>query len=198
MRYLFFYPFLLFSSIVSSQRLVSADAIFTNTAVVVRFTLAAGTSCSAYSILYCTDSVNYQSVFDGGPCTAYSEPSQFSYAYTSFAPNVINYYKVRLDAWEDSPVLRVYPSKAGRKGLTMYPNPLGPNDVLLNLRAMGTDTTTLYGFLYNRFGSAQRELYLETRAGQAQLNVGDLPQGVYVLWLTDGNNVYSGKFIVIE
>jgi hypothetical protein len=198
MRYFFLSPFLLFSGLLSSQRLVGADAIFTNTAVVIRFTLAAGTSCSAYSILYCTDSVNYQSVYDGGPCTAYNEPSQFSYAYTSFAPNVINYYKVRLDAWEDSQVLRVYPSKAGRKGLFMYPDPLGPNDEFLNLRAMGTDTTKLYGFLYNRFGSVQRELYLETRGGQAQLGVSDLAQGLYVLWLTDGNNVYSGKFIVIE
>jgi hypothetical protein len=198
MRRLLSFLFLLSALVSSSQRLVGADAIYTNTAVVIRFTLAGSTSCSAYTILHCIDSVSFVDIYDGGQCTASTEPSQFTYAHTSYVPDVVNYYKVRLDAWETSAIIRVFPSKSGRGGLTFYPNPMGPSDNILNINLLGTDNTKMYGFLYSRFGVMKHEFSFQTSGSKAQLNVGDLAGGVYVLWLTDGNNVFSGKLIVVD
>jgi hypothetical protein len=199
MRGLFSIVFIFCALLGSSQRLIGADAVTSKTAVTIRFTLAAGTSCSSYSILHCIDSVSYQEIFSGGQCDAEpTVPKQVTYAHTSFVPDVVNYYKVRLDAWETSSTIRVFPSKTGRSGLTMFPNPMGPSDRLLNLNAFGTNNTKLWGFLYTRFGEPKQELSFETSGQRAQLNVGDLEQGVYVVWLTDGSNVFSGKVIVLD
>ena len=183
----------------SAQRLVGADAVYTSSAVVIRFTLAAGASCSGYSIMHCLDSVSFVNVYeDFTGCSASNEPAQFSYAHTSFVPDVVNYYRVRLDGWESSPTLRIFPSKSGRGGLTLYPNPMGPSDNLLNLNLLGTNNTKLWGYLYSRFGETKQELSFQTDGTKVQLNVGDLAQGVYVLWLTDGNTVFSGKLIALD
>ena len=70
--------------------------------------------------------------------------------------------------------------------------------IILNLNFLGAENKKLYGFLYSRFGVKKQELSFQTSGPKAQLNLGDLERGVYVLWLTDGNTVFSGKLIAVD
>ncbi len=198
--------FLLFFLVAASfclngQRLANADAIFSNTVIVVRFTITAGQTCSGYSILYTADSTQpFQEIYPfSGVCGDPSQALDYSYQHTGFVANQVNYYKVRLQpSSEESPVIRVWASARAESGLFMYPNPSGVNDAFLNMRLLGTDNTRLSGFLYNRFGTVHRHLEFETTGNQSSLPISDLGQGVYVIWLTDGESVFSGKFIVVR
>jgi hypothetical protein len=54
----------------------------------------------------------------------------------------------------------------------------------------------MIGFLYNQFGKPIREYDLTTKLDLTSIGVYDLENGLYVLWLTDGFQVYSAKFII--
>ena len=198
MRPIFFSIFLFAVLFGSSQRLADVSAVFSSTAVVVRFTIKAGPYCSGYSIWHTADStMPFQSIYDyPSICGEPNNDEYHSYIHDNPVPNQVNFYKVRLEPFEESPILRVYASNRPQPGLFLYPNPVSPDNVQLNMRVLGTENKRLQGFLFNRFGTVQRDLDITTTEGGAALKVNELSEGVYVIWLTDGNNVFSGKFIV--
>jgi hypothetical protein len=201
MRHRFFLCFLLISSLVPAQRLANVDAVYSNTAVTVRFTILAGGYCSGYSIWHTADSTQpFVSVYEYvGICGEPNNSEQHSFHHTGAVPNQLNFYKVRLDPFEESQIIRVYTSSTPQTSLQFFPNPAGPLDNVLNLRLQGSrENEELFGFLLQPFGGIHKEILLEPVNGQAQIPVDDLPQGGYVIWLTDGNTVFSGKFIILD
>src|SRR5687767_14363169 len=98
----------------AQQRFSSADAVFSNTVIVVRFTLAAGPVCSGYSIWYTADSTApFQEIHSyPGVCGDPAQSLDYTYLHTGFVPNAVNFYKVRLEpSSEFSQIIRVYASE---------------------------------------------------------------------------------------
>ena len=183
----------------SSQYLINPNAIYTPTAVVVRFGIVAGITCNDFSIWHTADSTRpFINIYTyPTTCGDPSSETHYSYPHTSPVPDVVNFYKVRIEPYEESPILRVYASSRPQNLLTFFPNPASASGAALNLRFTGVeDNKELIGFLYDRFGTIKRELVVRPVAGRAALELEGFAEGVYVTWLTDGNNVFAGKFIV--
>lgn len=202
MRFYFFLIIVFYAVAGHAQsRLRNVQAVSGGTAVNISFVISAGQTCDGYSIWHTADStLFYQQVGGngGGVCGNPSNDEFVNFPHSSPVKNKVNYYKVRIDfPFEESAVLRVYFSPEGRSQMVFFPNPVSSMEGFVNLRMPGLAEASLQGFLLNRFGTVSRHLDMNVTEGKAVLSVSDLEHGVYILWLSDGWNVFSGKFIVM-
>jgi hypothetical protein len=189
--------FFLFSLYLSAQRIAAFQAQNVKGVVALRFTISPGPTCNGYSILRSTDSVNYIPIYSTGEiCGNYNAPESKAYDDASPAQNQANFYRVQLMPYELSEIRRVFVSAKPMRLLTPYPNPLLKTDGNLNLRLYGVENVHAEGFLYNQSGNRLRALDLTTKGEHASLYVGDLDEGVYVIWLTEGTQAFSCKFAI--
>ncbi len=200
LRLLFFLFSLLQLGGFAQQRIQDFNVFQSDNYVGVRFNISPGPACNGYDVMHSTDSINYISVYNyAGICGDRPEPDPQSYTHTSPALNQMNFYRIQLNfPYEQSEVRRLYVNQAGRARMSVYPNPIVQNTEILNLRFYNAESTNLVGFLYDRFGTVMRELELTTNGDLAPLPVGNLRDGLYVIFLTDGLSAYSSKFIVIR
>ena len=192
--------FVLLSVSYYAQRIQNFNVFVAGSSVGVKFTIAPGASCSGYKIWHSLDSTyfGFTPLYDyPGICGGSGTSEDVSYTHTNPTINQVNFYKVELVPVETSPIRRVFvPIDQTKVRLFVYPNPLGQISDVLNLKISNIGTKRLVGFLYNQFGHKLRELDLTTQFDLAAINVYDLNDGLYEIWLTDGTIPYASKFIV--
>lgn len=194
--------FVLLSVSVYAQRIQNFNVFVAGSNVGVKFTIAPGASCSGYKIWHSLDSTyfGFTPLFDyPGICGASGSPEDVSYTHGNPTVNQVNYYKVELVPVETSLVRRVFvPIDQTKVRLFLYPNPIVQISDILNLRIANIGNIKMVGFLYSQFGHKLRELDLTMQFDVASINVYDLNDGLYEIWVTDGTQAYSSKFVVIR
>jgi len=197
MRKVLFFMFIVLSFCGYSQRIQNFHVFASGANVGVRFTITQGPQCSGYTIYHSTDSINFIQIYDfPGVCGDQNSNQEYSYTHTAPALNQVNYYKVTIFPTENSNIERIYVSNQPKASMLAYPNPVVLTYDVLNLRIFNLSNTRLAGFLYNQFGKPLRTLDLTTTADLASLPVYDLTNGLYVIWLTDGSQAFSSKFVI--
>ncbi len=107
-----------------------------------------------------------------------------------------NYYKVSIPGYETSKVYRVYVgAQAPKSSILVFPNPAF-NESTLHLKFFNYSGSLVDGYVYNQFGVAVKPLSLTIKQDISEFNISDLDDGLYIVWLTDGNWLFKAKFIV--
>ena len=180
-----------------AQRIQNLNVFVAGTNVVVKFSIGTGTQCSGYKILHSLDSTYFNVVFDyPGICGTSATPEEISYTHTGPSLNQTNFYKVELVPIETSLTKRVFVPEQKISQLLVYPNPVTQLTDLLNLKIANAGKTRLIGFVYNQAGKPIKQLDVTTINDATNINIFDLNNGLYVVWLTDGFQVFSKKFII--
>lgn len=169
----------------------------TTSQVLVRFTLTAGPSCPGYEILHCTDSINYLQFYNyAGICGDQNSDVSFSQIHGSPSPNMVNYYKVSIPGYETSAPQRIYVgSQTPQSTLKVYPNP-AINESTLFMTFSNYFGNEVNGFIYNQQGMKIRPITIPIKQDKGETYIGDLNDGMYIIWLTDGKILFRSKFIV--
>lgn len=187
-----------------SQRIQNVNVSLVNTQsqssssqVLVRFTLTAGLSCPGYELMHSLDSLNYIQFYSySSVCGNQSTDESFSNIHSSPGINQVNYYKVNIPGFETSAAYRIFVGpQAPKSTLLVYPNPIF-NDSYIHLRFYNYIGSKVEGYVYNQFGTAVKPLSLTIDQDLSEVNVNDLNDGLYVVWVTDGNILFRAKFIV--
>ena len=187
-----------------SQRIINVNVSVVNgqnqstsSQVLVRFTLTAGQTCPGYEVLHCLDSMNYIPFFNSANlCGNQTTDESFSTVHNSPGLNQLNYYKINIPGYETSAPYRIFVGpEAPRSTILVYPNPM-INESILHLRFFNYIGSKVEGFVYNQFGTAVKTLALTIKQDLSEINVSDLNDGLYVVWVTDGNLLFRAKFIV--
>ncbi len=204
MRRYFTYIFILGCLSIFSQRiqnvnvsLVNSQNQGTNSQVLVRFTLTAGQSCSGYEILHCTDSLNYLQIYNySGVCGNTTADESFNFTHGSPGIEMTNYYKVSIPGFETSAPYRIYVGKTTPKpNILVFPNPVFSQE-FIHLRFYNYVGTKVEGFIFSQFGKIIKPLLLDIKQDHSEVSINDLNDGLYIVWLTDGNWLFRSKFIV--
>lgn len=181
----------------AQQRIQNLNVFVAGTSVGIKFTITKGVQCSGYAIYHSADSINFNQIYNyPGVCGDVTTSQDISYTHTSPLINQINYYKVELIPIETSPVKRIYVNVAPKIILVAFPNPVVNIYDLLNLKISNSNNIILFGFIYNQSGKPIRQLNLTTQIDATTVNINDLSNGLYVIWLTDNTSVYTSKFII--
>lgn len=197
MKKIVFITLLIISLVGYSQRIQNFNTFVAGTSVGIRFTIIKGPQCSGYTIYHSIDSINFIQIYNfPGVCGDQNVNQDISYTHSSPALNQVNYYKVELIPVETTPVNRIYVSDQPKVKMLVYPNPVVFNYDVLSMKIFNVSNLRLIGFLYNQYGKPLKQIDVTTTLDTASMYVYDLSNGLYVLWLTDGTQVYSSKFIV--
>ena len=197
MRKILTYIFFIVVINTHAQRIQNFSVFTASTSVGIKFTVKAGSQCAGYTIYHSIDSVNFYPIYNyAGICGDLTLDQDYSYTHQTPTINQINYYKIELTGAEISTVRRVYVSEIPQINMVVYPNPVYFYTDELNIRIFNTANLKLFGFLYDQFGKPLQKLDIITKTEFGTLNLYNLQNGVYVIWLTEGINIYSAKFII--
>lgn len=177
--------------------LVNSQNQGTQSQVLVRFSLSPGQACPGYEILHSTDSINYQQIYNyAGICGNQNNTESFNFTHGSPGIEMLNYYKVSIPGFETSPVHRIFVTQQTPKpNLMVYPNPVFTQDAI-RLRYFNYVGNKLEGYIYNQHGKPVQTLYLDIYQNESMVNIEGLSDGLYIVWLTDGNWLFRSKFVV--
>ena len=193
------YMLLFFTTLTYAQRIQNFNVFVAGTSVGIKFTIGTGAQCGGYKIYHSLDSSIFNQIYDyPGTCGNSSTPQDISYTHTNPAINQTNYYKVELVPVETSLIKRVFVPNVINAKLFVYPNPIVQIYDLLNLKISNIGSTRLVGFISSQFGNPLKQIDITTQGDLAAINVYDLTNGLYVIWLTDGVKAYSSKFIIVR
>jgi hypothetical protein len=192
--------FLLSTFCLSAQRIISFNAFESKGSVLLKFILSPGPECFGYIIHRSTDSITYSPVYQSDQtCGNASTNAEISWTDGAPVPNVINYYRVELKPYEVSRIERIYVGSASFRGIIAYPNPLGDVNLdEISLRILNTNGSRFIGFVYNQDGDPVCDIDTIAAGEIVRVDITMLRNGVYCVWLTDGNNAYSAKFIIAK
>lgn len=192
------YIFLLIAPAGFSQRIEDFNLSVVSASVDIRFSISPGSQCGGYSVLFSNDSLNFYTVYSyGGICGDISNRQDYSYLHTAPAYNQYNWYKIELTGMETSPAKKIFVGPAANNSsMLAYPNPVVTFYDQLSLKVYNTTNLRLQGYLYSQSGKPLHFIDLTTQGDLGWLNITDLTNGLYVIWLTDGTVVYRSKFIV--
>ncbi len=165
--------------------------------VLVRFGISPGIACPGYELLHSLDSINFIQFYNyAGICGTSSIEETYSQLHSTPAFNQINYYKVSIPGFETSSTARIFVGEYTQGArLLLFPNPI-INDNILRLKFLNFSGNEVEGYIYNQSGIKEGELYLKVVNNLSEINIGYLPDGLYIIWLTDGNIVLRSKFII--
>ena len=197
MRYLLTTVLLFFTLLCLSQRILSFNVYQSKGIVTGRFSISPGPPCLGYSVLHSIDSLTYTQIYeDPTQCGEFHTSVEKSFTHSTPAQNQLNFYKVQLSPYEMSEVRRIYVSATGQSGLLSFPNPVYQNIETLSLKFLSPPSGRVIGYLYNQAGKPLREYDMFVKEEQSSIPVGNLANGMYVLWFTDGTQAFSCKIIV--
>ena len=185
----------------NANRIINFNFYNVNGSIDVRFTISQGTPCNGYKIWHSVDSLNFVQVFeDPGICGSNTEDVTKSFLHSGPSPNLTHYYKVELIGTEISPIKRIYLENALLPKLLIYPNPITNFSTPLTIQILNFNTSTqknkLIGFIYNHNGVPVQSIELIINNGYGNILLNDLKEGLYVIWLTDANQIYKSKFLI--
>ena len=195
----YFYIFVFISGSLFSQRIQNFHLNLTHTIVTTKFTVGAGSTCNGYSILHSTDSINYTTVYNfAGICGNVSKAENFSFDHLNPTFNSNNFYKIELTNLEITSPQKIFVAKPPEKNMVVYPNPITNNDTKINLRVANANHLYLWGHIFNQDGKTIRNLAFNTVFDYSSINLNELENGLYVIWLTDGYSVYKAKITILK
>jgi hypothetical protein len=165
--------------------------------VTIKFTILPGPTCYGYNIMHSTDSLNFLQVYNyPGTCGGSGAPEDHSWSHPNPIANAVNYYKIDLIPYGSSNVARIYLNPGGASSLLVYPNPITTIGDRVVLRMYNTNNQKMQGMMLDQFGTIIRDLDLVTESDTALLSIDDLRNGFYVIWLTDGYNLFRTKLLI--
>lgn len=202
MRKIILLILLISGGLVYSQRITNFNlSLVTNqgqsASVLIRFSITAGQTCPGYEILHSADSLNYIPVYNyAGICGDLNLETSYRFTHTGPLPNQNNFYKVNIPGFETSAPQKIFVGQqAPQSSLRVYPNPVVTED-RIKLKFFNFAGGLVEGFIYNQHGVRLIPVYLDVKQADPEVAVGDLEDGLYIIWLTDGNYLYRSKFIV--
>lgn len=176
---------------------VTGQGQSTSPQVLVHFTLKAGLTCPGYELIHSLDSLNYLPFYtSSNVCGNQATDESFSQVHVSPGINQINYYKVNIPGFETSATYSVFVgSKAAQPGLQAYPNPIADQGTL-SLKFLNYSGALVEGHIIDQNGITLQSLTVPIQQGIGMMNITNLLDGLYLIWLTDGNLLFKTKIIV--
>lgn len=182
-----------------SQRISDFSLAQSGSSVTTHFTLRAGSVCSGYSVMHSRDSITFLEVVShNASCGTTGADEFYSDVHSTPAPNQFNYYKIQLTTFESSPVKKIWVGSGASQYLMIFPNPVNPLNNAVTFSIPGISGLRVQGFVRDIRGFEWLFVDEITKPAGTPISLPDVPEGVYSLWLTDGTNVYKGKFIVFH
>ena len=197
MRYFFGILFFLFSNLAFSQLISNFNVFQVSKTVVLKLTWNVGASCNGYTVFRSTDSLNFTSIYDyAGVCGSSPGNSVLTYIDQYPLMGYTNYYKIQLSSLETSDIKKVLVSTNPNSKLQVYPDPVFQNVETLNLRLLNINAYSIIGNIFDRYGTPLQPLSFYTTTGETSINVNSLHNGLYLIWLTDGTQLFASKFVI--
>jgi len=189
--------FFLLSTHIFAQRILNFKIFQVNQAVFLNFILSKGSSCNGFNVLHSTDSVNFKIIHeDPTICGTSNADEAKNWTHANPTINQLNYYKIQLNPGEMSPVNRIFVNKTNKPNIVLFPNPISTDIDLLTIKILGTESLAFDGFIYNQFGNYVLKIEKQSTISNSTIKINELSNGLYLIKLTDGYNLYSTKFII--
>ena len=189
--------FFLLSTHIFAQRILNFKIFQVNQAVFLNFILSKGSSCNGFNVLHSTDSVNFKVIHeDPTICGTSNADEAKNWTHANPIINQLNYYKIQLNPGEMSPVNRIFVNQTNKPNIVLFPNPISTDIDLLTIKILGTESLEFDGFIYNQFGNYVLKIENQSTISNSTIKIHELSNGLYLIKLTDGYNLYSTKFII--
>ena len=189
--------FFLLSTHIFAQRILNFKIFQVNQAVFLNFILSKGSSCNGFNVLHSTDSVNFKVIHeDPTICGTSNADEAKNWTHANPIINQLNYYKIQLNPGEMSPVNRIFVNQTNKPNIVLFPNPISTDIDLLTIKILGTESLEFDGFIYNQFGNYVLKIENQSTLSNSTIKIHELSNGLYLIKLTDGYNLYSTKFII--
>jgi hypothetical protein len=189
--------FFLLSTHIFAQRILNFKIFQVNQAVFLNFILSKGSSCNGFNVLHSTDSVNFKIIHeDPTICGTSNADEAKNWTHANPITNQLNYYKIQLNPGEMSPVNRIFVNQTNKPNIVLFPNPISTDIDLLTIKILGTESLAFDGFIYNQFGNYVLKIEKQSTLSNSTIKINELSNGLYLIKLTDGYNLYSTKFII--
>lgn len=189
--------FFLLSTHIFAQRILNFKIFQVNQAVFLNFILSKGSSCNGFNVLHSTDSVNFKVIHeDPTICGTSNADEAKNWTHANPIINQLNYYKIQLNPGEMSPVNRIFVNQTNKPNIVLFPNPISTDIDLLTIKILGTESLQFDGFIYNQFGNYVLKIENQSTISNSTIKIHELSNGLYLIKLTDGYNLYSTKFII--
>jgi len=189
--------FFLLSTHIFAQRILNFKIFQVNQAVFLNFILSKGSSCNGFNVLHSTDSVNFKIIHeDPTICGTSNADEAKNWTHANPIINQLNYYKIQLNPSEMSPVNRIFVNQTNKPNIVLFPNPISTDIDLLTIKIIGTESLEFDGFIYNQFGNYVLKIEKQSTLSNSTIKINELSNGLYLIKLTDGYNLYSTKFII--
>lgn len=121
--------------------------------------------------------------------------AKLDYSYTHSTPaNGINYYRLQqFDFDGQNEYSQVVSVRFGKEaGISVYPNPV---QGVVNIALSEEFNTNATAEIISQNGNTVSTQIFTTKSFSQSINVNDLPTGVYVLRVVNGNDVYTERFV---
>ncbi|MDQ3110283.1 MAG: hypothetical protein M3R17_10340 [Bacteroidota bacterium] len=171
--------------------LISFDALRSGNQAAISWTVRAGYSCAAVTVLHSTDSVNFTAIFEyPGICGASTQHETYTFTHQAPASGK-NFYKMDLDNYGTSAVVNVNMVPYGNGGFVVVTSGTDVHQLYFNNPARTSFVLEVFSIsgvlLYRKDEITGEELTFPTLNGM---------KGVIIFHLTgkDGT-VYSGKYV---
>lgn len=189
--------FFLLSTHIFAQRILNFKIFQVNQAVFLNFILSKGSSCNGFNVLHSTDSVNFKVIHeDPTICGTSNADEAKNWTHANPIINQLNYYKIQLNRGEMSPVNRIFVNQTNKPNIVLFPNPISTDHDFLTIKILGTESLEFDGFIYNQFGNYVLKIENQSTISSSTIKINELSNGLYLIKLTDGYNLYSTKFII--
>ena len=189
--------FFLLSTHIFAQRILNFKIFQVDQAVFLNFILSKGSSCNGFNVLHSTDSVNFKIIHeDPTICGTSNADEAKNWTHVNPIINQLNYYKIQLNPGEMSPVNRIFVNQTNKPNIVLFPNPISNDIDLLTIKILGTESLEFDGFIYNQFGNYVLKIENQSTISNSTIKINELSNGLYLIKLTDGYNLYSTKFII--
>ena len=189
--------FFLLSTHIFAQRILNFKIFQVNQAVFLNFILSKGSSCNGFNVFHSTDSVNFKVIHeDPTICGTSNADEAKNWTHANPIINQLNYYKIQLNPGEMSPVNRIFVNQTNKPNIVLFPNPISTDHDFLTIKILGTESLAFDGFIYNQFGNYVLKIENQSTISNSTIKINELSNGLYLIKLTDGYNLYSTKFII--
>ncbi len=189
--------FFLLSTHIFAQRILNFKIFQVDQAVFLNFILSKGSSCNGFNVLHSTDSVNFKVIHeDPTICGTSNADEAKNWTHANPIINQLNYYKIQLNPGEMSPVNRIFVNQTNKPNIVLFPNPISTDHDFLTIKILGTESLEFDGFIYNQFGNYVLKIENQSTISNSTIKIHELSNGLYLIKLTDGYNLYSTKFII--